>query len=102
MTKRPGAERATTYRVAGDRTVWREVDQEGVILDLVTSVYFGLNRAGGFLWPRLLVGTTYDQLVQVLIDSAASPLSWEQADLEISAFLSAVNAENLLITDDFA
>ena len=90
-----------TYHIAGHRTVWREVDQEGVVLDLATSVYFGLNRAGSSLWPRLLTGTTYDQLVQELIDCAPSPLSREQADLEISAFLSAVNAENLLTTEEF-
>ena len=42
-------ERERTYRVDGACSAWRQVGDEGVVLDLDRSLYFGLNRSAGVL-----------------------------------------------------
>jgi hypothetical protein len=85
------------YRVDGARIAWREMGQEAVVLDLGRSVYFGLNRSAGVLWPRLLAGSTHTALVEALVAAATGPPSPPQAAADVSSFLAAVNAEGLLI-----
>lgn len=48
---------------------WQLVDDEVVILDLRTSRYLSLNRAGARLWPLLVAGTTRERLAQELVDA---------------------------------
>ena len=88
-----------TYRVSVDRTAWREVDGEGVVLDLDTSVYFGLNRSAGSLWPRLIRGASFDELTELLLGSVPAPPSRVQAEEELSRFLDALDNEHLLLVD---
>jgi|GEM_PF-5033596 len=85
------------YRVDGSRTAWREMGQEAVVLDLGSSVYFGLNHSAGLLWSRLLTGSTHTELVEALVAAAPGPPSPRRAAADVSAFLAAVNAEGLLI-----
>lgn len=84
------------YRVDSDRTAWRQVGQEGVVLDLQSSVYFGLNRSAGTLWPRLLAGSTVSEMVDVLLIDSPE-LDRRTAASEVTSFLKALADENLLI-----
>ena len=102
MTALRFANRSVTYRIDRERTAWREMDREAVVLDLGTATYFGLNRSAGVLWPRLLAGCTFPELVDALIEEANSALPRHQAAVEITAFLTAVDAEQLLITTPLA
>jgi Coenzyme PQQ synthesis protein D (PqqD) len=102
MTAQSFADQSVTYRVDDARTAWREVGSEAVVLDLGTSTYFGLNRSAGVLWPRLLAGCTYIELIDSLINEARTPLPSQQAAAEVSTFLAAVDAEKMLITTNFA
>jgi Coenzyme PQQ synthesis protein D (PqqD) len=102
MTAQRFADRSVTYRVDGTRTAWRQVDTEAVVLDLGSSTYFGLNRSAGVLWPRLLAGCTYAELIDALVNDANVDLPRPRAAAEISAFLAAVDGEQLLITTPFA
>ena len=42
----------STVRISGD-VVFREIDGEAVLLDLGTSIYFGLNEVGTRIWNLL-------------------------------------------------
>jgi hypothetical protein len=86
-----------TYRVDGARSAWRQVGEEGVVLDLDRSLYFGLNRSAGVLWPLLLAGTDHGELVEALL-TAAPEIDEPRAIREVSNFLAAVDAEGLLVT----
>lgn len=96
MTETGFGSTADFYRVDSDRTAWRQVGQEGVVLDLHSSVYFGLNRSAGALWPRLLAGSTHDEMVDVLLIDAPE-LDRRTAASEVTSFLAALDAEKLLI-----
>ena len=89
-------ERERTYRVDGARSAYRQVGDEGVVLDLDRSLYFGLNRSAGLLWPLLLTGAEHGELVAALI-AAAPGLDEPRATVEVAAFLAAVDAEGLLV-----
>ena len=89
-------ERERTYRVDGARSAYRQVGDEGVVLDLDRSLYFGLNRSAGLLWPLLLTGAEHGELVSALI-AAAPGLDEPRANGEVAAFLAAVDAEGLLV-----
>ncbi len=95
-SEQPGPDRSVTYRVDPQRTAWREMDGEGVVLDLETSVYFGLNRTAGALWPRLIEGATHGELTEVLLSTAPVPPTRAQAEREISQFLDALDSQKLL------
>ncbi len=84
------------YRVDGNRTAFRAVGDEGIVLDLDRSVYFGLNRSAGVLWPCLLAGATRADLVAALVDAEPLPLDERQASAELEAFLTALRDEGLL------
>ena len=94
------ADDSLTYRVDDHRTAWREVDGEGVVLDLDTSVYFGLNRSAGILWPRLIQGATLCELTELLLGSLPPSPTRSQAEQDVSHFLDALDSENLLHFDD--
>ena len=85
-----------TYRVDPQRTAWREMDGEGVVLNLETSVYFGLNRTAGVLWPRLIEGATHQELTQVLLGAAPAAVTRAQAEKESSQFLDVLDTERML------
>ena len=97
--ERQDPDHSLTYRVDDHRTAWREVDGEGVVLDLANSVYFGLNRSAGVLWPRLIQGANLQQLTELLLSSEPPPPTRLQAEQQISQFLDALDSENLLYVD---
>lgn len=88
------------YRVDGAGHAFRQVGDEGVVLDLQRSVYFALNRTAGMLWPRLVAGATRQELVAALIADEAAALDERQAAGEIDEFLAGVEAQGLLIAAD--
>lgn len=92
----PDADPTRIYSVDAHRIAWRQVGQEGVVLDLTTSVYFGLNRSAGALWPLLLAGSTHPEMVEMLMTKAPN-LDSQRAAAEVSSFLVAVDAEGLLV-----
>ncbi|MGS0683809.1 PqqD family protein [Nakamurella sp. GG22] len=81
------------YRIAAGRAAWRGVGDEGVVLDLDQSVYFGLNRTAGTLWPLLIRGCTKADLVATVL--AASPTSEASARADVAEFLATVDAAGL-------
>lgn len=74
--------------------VWREVEDEIVILDMRESLYASLNEAGRVLWLRLVEGATFEELEQEL--TATYGLSPEAAHRDAHAFVSSLSEHGLL------
>lgn len=73
---------------------WREADGEVIALDLTTSDYLGVNRAGRVLWTRIAEGTTEGELVIALQQEYA--LDHDRAATDVAAFLTDARARGLL------
>lgn len=74
--------------------VWREVDDEIVILDIKASVYVGVNASGRVLWLRLVEGATLDELAAELEQVYGLPAASARRDA--SAFVEAMREQGLL------
>ena len=77
-----------------DRVEWRQVEGEIVALDLKTSQYLGINRAGAILWPHLAEGATVAALKERLAGEFG--LDDETAARDVEAFLASLRAQDLL------
>ena len=53
--------------------VYREIDGEGVVLDLASGVYFGLNEAGARIWALLAQGKSREDIVATLLEEYEVP-----------------------------
>jgi hypothetical protein len=74
--------------------VWRAAGDEIIVLDTVSSVYFGLDRAGALLWTHLVGGATAVDLVAVLV--AAEPVDRARATVDVTDFLDALLGHGLI------
>jgi hypothetical protein len=81
-------------RLKGDEVVWREVDEELVVLELSSTTYLMLNGSAKQLWLRLADGATSEELVTMLID--LFQISPEQARTDAESFLSNLTERKLL------
>jgi len=52
-----------------DDVLFQDLSGEGVLLNLKTGVYFGLDRIGSHVWHLLRTPTTVGQIVDSLTDS---------------------------------
>ena len=74
---------------------WRKVNEEAVILNLETSVYYSVNQAGTFIWELLVEGKPLEKIGPAL--AAEYKLTPEQAAEDTRGFLKAVS--DLGLTD---
>jgi hypothetical protein len=81
-----------------DDVVWREVEDELIILELSTSVYLSLNGSARHLWEELATGTTIDRLVSVLTGEYGIDSELARGDAE--SFLSDLASRSLLLRGD--
>ena len=77
-----------------DDVVWREVEDDLVILELSTSTYVTLNGSAKFLWEILVLGSTLDELVLSLVGRYS--ISPEQAKFDVESFVSALDERELI------
>ena len=82
------------FRVGAPGVVWRAAGDEIIVLDTVSSVYFGLDRAGALLWTHLVGGATAVDLVAVLV--AAEPVDQARATVDVTDFLDALLGHGLI------
>jgi hypothetical protein len=74
---------------------WREVDGQVVILDLRTSDFLELNRAGSVLWLRMAESpTTVADLTAQLV--LAYGIAEDEANLDAKAFVEALCEADLI------
>jgi hypothetical protein len=53
------------YRVSDD-VIFRELENEAVLLDLSSGRYYGLNAVGTRVWTLMAGGTTVEAIVEAL------------------------------------
>jgi hypothetical protein len=82
------------FKLRPDTVEWRPIEGEVVAVDLRSSVYFGINRAGAIIWPELAAGATREALVERLAQSCE--IDAGQAGKEVDEFLVAVAELDLL------
>jgi len=81
-------------RIRPGSVEWRELEQEVVAVDTRRSIYMAVNRSGAILWPALLEGTTFDELVERLSESYG--LDRDAAQRDVDAFVRALDDQDLL------
>jgi hypothetical protein len=88
------AQQQVVYRVRPDGVVWRAAGDEMVLLDTQSSVYFGLDRWGSFLWTHLAEGATVADLVAAL--AATAPIERVRAAGDVAEFVDALLHHGLI------
>jgi hypothetical protein len=82
------------FRLRDDDLVWREVEDEVIILDMRASVYASVNEAGRALWLKLAEGASLDDLTSELV--RRYELNEADATRDAKAFLQSLRDQDLL------
>jgi len=86
--------KARRYKHA-PHTAWRRVDDETIILDLNSSVYYSLNDTGSLIWERLEKGAEPESIAAELC--AEFSVQPDAASRDIAQIVASLHKENLLI-----
>lgn len=85
-----------TYAINKSRAEWRVVDDEAVVVNVETSYYYGLNRAGTFVWTALSErARSVDELADEL--AAAFEVELSRAREDVETLLADLKREDLLV-----
>jgi coenzyme PQQ synthesis protein D (PqqD) len=76
-------------------TAWRRVENESIILDLNSSVYYSLNDTGAFIWERLGAGDAASKVAAAL--SVEFDVKPEAAARDLDELVEKLCKEKLLI-----
>ena len=71
----------TIYK-ASSQYLYSEIDSEGVILDVNSGTYYGLNKVSNRIWQLLQVPTSQNKLLEVLLEEYDVSESVAAADLQ--------------------
>lgn len=77
-----------------DDLVWREVQDEVVVLEVTTATYLTLNSSAKLLWLSLSGGATVTELASALVDRFG--ISDVQAEKDVREFLDVLEDRSLL------
>lgn len=77
-----------SYKAAG-HVAWRRVDEEVVVLDLDSSVYYSLNDTGSRIWELLAAGHPVEKVASLVAEEygAAAPDVARDADALLKELL---------------
>lgn len=78
MKKSPGQEEV--FRHSPD-TAWRRIEDDAVILDLASGVYFSLNDTGARMWELLGQGLTADAVAEQVSEEYGSDVEAVRRDI---------------------
>jgi hypothetical protein len=81
-------------RLRPEDVVWREVDDEVIVLDRRTWAYLSINDSGAALWPHVVEGTTKPALVRELV--ARFEVDEPTAADDVEAFVAKLREHDLL------
>lgn len=82
------------FSINPEKSAWRVVDGEAVLIHAETTYYYGLNASGTWIWQQLLED---DLSAEVLADRLAEQGGASTA-AEIAAFLRELESEDLIET----
>ncbi len=77
-----------------EQVVWNMVDEEAVLLNPETGLYYGLNRTASEVWQALANPQTTEQLVALIAKVFEAPIDVVGADVE--ALLADMAAKKLV------
>lgn len=81
------------YKIAS-HIAWRRVEDEIVVLDLETSVYFSLNEVAARIWELIHQGKAVSETVRALTEEYA--VDERAARKDASRFLEELKKEKLI------
>jgi hypothetical protein len=84
----------TQLRLNPDAVSWREVDGEVLALGHASSTYLSTRGTGALLWKALAIGSSRDELVELLV--GRFDVEPARAAADVDAFLAALAAQGLL------
>ena len=61
------------FAVASPNIVWQAFDEESVLINLESGIYYSLNLAGALIWRLVEAGTTPAEAVECVLQSGAPP-----------------------------
>ena len=76
-----------------ETVVCAELDDEMVLLNVETGVYFGLDAVGTRIWGLLTQGATEDEIVAQLLDEYDVPR--DELSVDVSSFLDDLQSKGL-------
>lgn len=85
---------AELIKVRESAAVWRQIDDETVLLALDSSTYMGVNHTGTQLWPAMVEGATRAELVGRLV--SRFDVDEQRAAEDVEAFVQACRDLGLL------
>jgi Coenzyme PQQ synthesis protein D (PqqD) len=88
-------DRLHVLRVREGAAVWRQIDDETVVLAMDSSMYLALNATATELWPMLVDGATRAELVARL--QAVFDVEEARAEADVEEFLAACDRHRLLV-----
>ena len=80
--------------MVSDSVVYAELDDEAVLLNVDTGIYFGLNGIATDIWRSLEQGASLNEIVELLLNEYEVEPAQLHAD--VSDFLTALAARGLL------
>jgi hypothetical protein len=84
--------------VVNDSVVSADLDDEMVLLNIETGVYFGLDPLGARIWQLLAAGEDEDAIVQAILAEYDIDLATLRADL--AEFLAMLTEKGLVLRGD--
>ena len=73
-----------TYQIS-QKHLYSEIDSEGVILDIKSGVYYGLNDTGNQIWHWLQTPQTMSELLELLLNEY--DVDSEQGTVDLDSLL---------------
>jgi len=83
-----------TLLLQEEHLMWREVEDEVIVLDTRTWTYLGINGSGAVLWREIAHGTTRKKLIASLRE--AFQVSDELASRDVERFLAMLREHKFL------
>jgi hypothetical protein len=80
-----------------DCVMWREIEDEVIVLDKRTWNYLGINGSGAVLWREIVQGTTRKKLIASLCETFR--VSDELASRDVERFLTTLREHKFLEGD---
>lgn len=84
-----------TLGLAEGSLMWREVEDEVIVLDKRTWTYMGINGSGALLWKKIAEGANPAVLVECLRETYA--IDEQTAARDVDAFLAMMKTHDFLL-----
>lgn len=78
-----------------DSVDWRVVGDEVIAIERGSSTYLATNASGSELWQKLISGTTFSELIDLIVSRYG--ISRSRASDDVERFLSMLDERGLLV-----